>query len=1039
MNPTYRRNRTGVVLLFAVALSLGPFHSSGWSYEVETHADISREGYILANIDGFLSEQLGLSEEKKLPRGPFLLQRPRTPSVWLQEGSRHEDEPIRFFNHFYDPIYNRGLTAGIQLGKRSHEWGLEVPEGVPGQEFSYRDARRYFRLSLTEPDSKDRERWLAETFYTLGHVIHLIQDLASPAHTRNALHVGWAGPLYLGPLSVVEKYLDLKDVRPGLKFDGYPIPREGFTQPRDFWVETDASGFPLNGPLAHGLSQIINRNFVSEGTNFTGFENRNHAEQYASPTLNTNDCSDEQVNTQDANGEPISGAVTFCRNSFTDPNTGVLETNPRMTTFSLVGRDLRERGLSIPGGVFSLNALNAVSIGQLTIPRAVGYSAGLLDYFFRGKLEVTRAPHPETQQPSLRIVNRATETLGDGGEFTLYQDDPQGTRTPVPGAGLFVVGPVPPDNDAAPLYLPIPAELSTEGLTLVYQGPLGAEAGAIIGKRILPIRLEEVYQEWTTDEWILRTTDGLYVLPLEAVAGLSAPLEKVTWGDRDNQLVGLTAPDSPDGYQALLFELDRPLGSAQVPTTGTVSQAGYPAVALRVVQQVPLYTVLGAMDLNTTVDVVGHLEFTQYMVSYTVRTICKDMDPDPVMDTYECTTTIAGDAVSQVKTWNDTTTAQFPLQLLPAHHRGSSWDIPKFRWSLAAVRADRTGHLVAVVNIATTWLPPEEGTRIVPLLEVNRAGGLVESPYHMTLGWGMQTSPLWIAAVLDLTAGRLVAKSCADQIHFEATERAVAPDSAPLLIATQYILEYQGGTRHVDPEVAWVTTWAGGAPLSGTPARTGVTLSDRAETRVDRLEGLYRASLASVGLGTLEPTVSPGSYITRLLYRVEPDGTAVVLELPKASPLPEAGASAWLRWTGPAPGALDFEVHALNVHAEPWATRNWLVAWDLATDTATLVHAATTPYAFDTFLANARGVVIVPWFDHYWLWVPWAGPPVVLPEMDAFPYWEYVAIDPAYLYHFYTGRFHAPRPGLPVDGAPAPLVTLPGGAWEDGAYHVVGR
>ncbi|MBI4734927.1 MAG: hypothetical protein HY766_02510, partial [candidate division NC10 bacterium] len=69
-------------------------------------------------------------------------------------------------------------------------------------------------MSLTEPDPKDRERWLTETFYTLGHVIHLIQDLASPAHTRNAMHVGSLGPFNLGPLSVVEKYLDLKDVRP---------------------------------------------------------------------------------------------------------------------------------------------------------------------------------------------------------------------------------------------------------------------------------------------------------------------------------------------------------------------------------------------------------------------------------------------------------------------------------------------------------------------------------------------------------------------------------------------------------------------------------------------------------------------------------------------------------------------------------------------------------------------------------------------------------------------------------------------------------
>ncbi len=405
--------RAVAALWWAVMIALGVFQSNVWPYEVETHRDISREAYELAKINDFLAGQLAISGSTTLDRGS--LQRRRDPLGWLREGSEDEDNDFNFRNHFYDPIFNRGLDAtgrllplGVPIplqGERSDEWGLEDPQEFADQEFSYRDAREHFRLSLTEADPQEREQRLANTFYALGHVIHLIQDLASPAHTRNAPHGGRKLQIFdFGPESVVELFLDT--IRNDLTFDGYPIPKVGFTKSRDFWVETDASGAPSNGPDARGLSQIINRNFVSEGTNFTAFVDGSHAPEYPDPVLNTADCFEESVTTQDAEENVISGLVTFCRNSFLDPNTGILETNPRMTTFSLFSQDLQELG-SFVAQMSSLNALNAVSIGDLTIPRAVGYSAGLLHYFFRGRLELATDP----SQLELRVTNRWTKSL----------------------------------------------------------------------------------------------------------------------------------------------------------------------------------------------------------------------------------------------------------------------------------------------------------------------------------------------------------------------------------------------------------------------------------------------------------------------------------------------------------------------------------------------------------------------------------------------------------------------------------------------------
>src|SRR4029077_5100741 len=49
-------------------------------------------------------------------------------------------------------------------------------------------ARRSFLDALTLATSSQRERSLAQSFETLGHLTHLIQDASVPAHTRNDAH-----------------------------------------------------------------------------------------------------------------------------------------------------------------------------------------------------------------------------------------------------------------------------------------------------------------------------------------------------------------------------------------------------------------------------------------------------------------------------------------------------------------------------------------------------------------------------------------------------------------------------------------------------------------------------------------------------------------------------------------------------------------------------------------------------------------------------------------------------------------------------------
>jgi hypothetical protein len=59
--------------------------------------------------------------------------------------------------------------------------------------------RGYFYEALTVPDQDTKERKLAETFRGLGQLMHLVQDMSVPEHTRDDGH-------YIGSLPFVTHY-----------------------------------------------------------------------------------------------------------------------------------------------------------------------------------------------------------------------------------------------------------------------------------------------------------------------------------------------------------------------------------------------------------------------------------------------------------------------------------------------------------------------------------------------------------------------------------------------------------------------------------------------------------------------------------------------------------------------------------------------------------------------------------------------------------------------------------------------------------------
>ena len=145
-------------------------------------------------------------------------------------------ETTRVLNHFFDVQRGgRGLTGTLgQLGFPAPDWALGAQgrgSGPKDNQFSVPDAREYQYQSLTTSSPTERDQFTARFFRTLGHVLHLVEDMAQPQHTRNDPHAGCMSALdpIVGGHSWYEHYVENRTLRrpfervipPEIVFGGY--------------------------------------------------------------------------------------------------------------------------------------------------------------------------------------------------------------------------------------------------------------------------------------------------------------------------------------------------------------------------------------------------------------------------------------------------------------------------------------------------------------------------------------------------------------------------------------------------------------------------------------------------------------------------------------------------------------------------------------------------------------------------------------------------------------------------------------------------
>ena len=347
-----------------------------------------------------------------------------------------QDEPlgpfVRVFNHFYDPFFDRALFAlGVTRGSPAPDWAVSgVNENNSHtNQFAIVDAREAMWRALTLKEYRSpapgplsdllftptqtianreslRTVYWATTFRALGDAAHLLQDMSQPQHTRNDPHAGRGciGPIcFAGHASYFENYTDARATGAGsfrlrerffasstpsdidqqvasnpLSYGGYPIVR--FAQYRDFF----STGTHSDSFVGTGLANYSNQGFYSAGTNILATSG------YPRPHP-TGDLLQRVVipegSVTNAKGDLVlKGALTLLVGSVADAAHPELSDAGAVKLSSLGAFD---QYLNSSGGQYTLNHYNYDDQARLLVPRAVAYSAGLIDYFFRGKMEIS--------------------------------------------------------------------------------------------------------------------------------------------------------------------------------------------------------------------------------------------------------------------------------------------------------------------------------------------------------------------------------------------------------------------------------------------------------------------------------------------------------------------------------------------------------------------------------------------------------------------------------------------------------------------------
>jgi len=373
---------------------------------------------------------------------------------------------------------------------------------------------------------------------SLGHVLHLNQDLTSPDHVRNDNH-------YNETHRYIENY-GQQDYLNNLQWfnqqpHGWPYwQTQGFSKLLDYWDtgkyangNSDALVQETAGNTKLGLAEFSNGNFLGEDALYNEVVPASDSfHHFPFPSLNSS-TTFLSVRSQLSSGMDTSflkDGTPIQRIYLNKTADGVSVTHHSVLNY--LGAVYPRKSGAITKVSVTINDLNVLQdYHSILIPKAVEYSAGLLDYFFRGQLAVSIGLDTNTGQYTFTNSNASGQSFLNG-TFFLYQQDTNQNRILLQQANL--AGTL--ANGDSFTMACTKSVATNADLFMIYQGTIGVtngsasdpvDAGIAIAVKKFGIYLyaNEAETYWTCKRTLVGDIWSSYQIPAGIVYSLISVMD----------------------------------------------------------------------------------------------------------------------------------------------------------------------------------------------------------------------------------------------------------------------------------------------------------------------------------------------------------------------------------------------------------------------------------------------------------------------------------------------------------------------------------
>lgn len=372
-------------------------------------------------------------------------------SVYHNENTWLQGADGRFNNHFHSVQFNSkdncqnrsGMlsdkAACVGVGKRTDNISWALKEGVDlgnGRENDYNihNAFNYYRASF-EGTAEDRKKNQAKLFASLGFMIHMIQDLHSPAHVRDGSHPwgdyleiygrydggfnatgGIINPKNNGYITAGIRNIDMEYTM--LTKGSYSSYQDIFTREAN-WVSNNFFSEAHND-----MSKAKKKTTTGQGLDFDTTTDRDTIFDAYNSHPNTSETQENPIpnsetayfgdkwNYIESNGNTTNEYGVIINNTLAIVEHGYLFNSERM--MAVVD------GKTEPTGGYSYNDYDKTPLSDTAInviPRAVVSSQAFINYFFRGQMEATLGENDE----DITITNTSNTNLVSSDDLVTFK------------------------------------------------------------------------------------------------------------------------------------------------------------------------------------------------------------------------------------------------------------------------------------------------------------------------------------------------------------------------------------------------------------------------------------------------------------------------------------------------------------------------------------------------------------------------------------------------------------------------------------------